>query len=291
MYFDLQQLDTFVAVANSGSFTRAAEQLFLTQPAVSKRISALEEHLQTPLFHRIGRRIVLTQAGQRLLPQAQSIMQQIQESKRILDELRGGVAGELTLASSHHIALHHLPKILRQFNDQYPEVDLNISFQDSEQACQDVLNGNLDFAIVTLPEAHSLPELVKVPLWSDPLFLVVGLNHPLREKKSWHSTQLSHYPAILPPEGSVTRKIIQEQLDMGDTPLKIKLTSVYLETIKTLVIAGLAWSVLPKTLLNDELHVLKAKPMHRQLGVVYHQKRHLSNAANAFLALLQANKK
>lgn len=291
MYPDYQQLSAFVTVAQWGSFTKASEQLFLTQPAVSKRILALEENLNCRLFDRIGRQIVLTEAGKLLLPRAKVILKKLQESRRVIDELRGQVAGELALASSHHIALYHLPKILRQYNDEYPLVDLRLCFLDSEQACQKVLHGELELALVSLPEDQQLTDLIKIKLWQDPLHLVVGLSHPLGLESDLDLATLLEYPAILPPEGSVTRKLIHQQLNIEHSHIQIKLSSTYLETIKSLVIAGLAWSVLPKTMLCNDLRVLWPKQqLNRQLGVVYHRNRSLSNAAKALLALIETCK-
>ena len=110
---DLASLDTFIAIAETGSFSAAGERLHLTQPAVSKRIAALEQQLDARLFDRIGREISLTEAGRALLPRAYQILNVLDDTRRALTNLNGEVSGRLTLATSHHIGLHRLPPLHR----------------------------------------------------------------------------------------------------------------------------------------------------------------------------------
>ncbi|MDH5778224.1 MAG: LysR family transcriptional regulator, partial [Gammaproteobacteria bacterium] len=133
---DLNNLTTFVAVAETGSFSQTSEQLFLTQPAISKRIAALEDELGTSLFDRIGRSVSLTEAGQALLPRAHKILLEVEDSRRAISNLSGNISGKLSIGTSHHIGLHRLPPVLRQFNIAYPDVELDIHFMDSEEACR-----------------------------------------------------------------------------------------------------------------------------------------------------------
>nr|P96194.1 RecName: Full=Uncharacterized HTH-type transcriptional regulator in ibpB-leuC intergenic region [Azotobacter vinelandii]CAA72148.1 CynR protein [Azotobacter vinelandii] len=106
---DLASLNAFIAVAETGSFSEAGERLHLTQPAVSKRIAALEQQLQVRLFDRLGREVRLTEAGRALLPRAYRILSVLEDTRRALNNLNGDVSGRLTLATSHHIGLHRLP--------------------------------------------------------------------------------------------------------------------------------------------------------------------------------------
>ncbi|MCK4951674.1 MAG: LysR family transcriptional regulator, partial [Gammaproteobacteria bacterium] len=146
---DINGLKAFTVVAEHGSFSRAAEHLFLTQPAVSKRISALESELDTRLFDRIGHRITLTEAGQILLTRAQRILSEVEDSRKIVANLSGKISGNLPIGTSHHIGLHRLPPVLRMYARQYPQVQLDIDFKDSEQVCSDVEQGTREVGIVT----------------------------------------------------------------------------------------------------------------------------------------------
>ena len=127
---DLANLSAFIAIAESGSFSGAAERLFLTQPAISKRIAGLEQQLDVRLFDRLGREVTLTEAGRALLPRAYQILNVLDDTRRALTNLNGAVSGRLTLATSHHIGLHRLPPLLRVFTRQYPAVALDIQFMD-----------------------------------------------------------------------------------------------------------------------------------------------------------------
>src|SRR5581483_12097643 len=155
---DTQALAAFAEVADSGSFSRAAEKLHLSQPAISKRIAALESQLGRPLFDRVGRAIHLTDAGRTLLPYARRTLQHLEDGKRALTQLAGEVGGRLSFGTSHHIGLHRLPPVLRRYTQKYPQVDLDIHFMDSEVACEAVLAGKLELGIVTLP-LQPLPQL------------------------------------------------------------------------------------------------------------------------------------
>src|SRR5258706_300658 len=119
---DIAALQAFLAVAESGSFSRAAERIYLTQPAISKRIAVLERSLGLPLFDRIGRRVQLTEAGRALFERSRAILNDLEDAKRSLANLSGQIRGALSLATSHHIGLHRIPRALKQFHARYPEV-------------------------------------------------------------------------------------------------------------------------------------------------------------------------
>ena len=168
-------------------------------------VNALENQLDSPLFDRIGRRIILTEAGTALLPRARAIVLQVEESRRVLHDLSGNVAGRLRIGTSHHIGLHRIPDVLREYSRLYPEVDLDIRFLDSEEACRGVEHSDLELAVATLPEPpHPLLELRE--LWQDPLSLICHRDHPLSSGDRIGFEHLGHHPAILPGPGTFTRR-------------------------------------------------------------------------------------
>jgi DNA-binding transcriptional LysR family regulator len=286
---DTASLNTFITAAETESFSLTAERLYLTQPAVSKRIAALEDELGARLFDRIGRRVSLTEAGRALLVRAKIILQDIEDSRRLITNLSGIVAGQLSIGTSHHIGLHRLPPVLRQYSARYPEVELDLHFMDSEAACRAVLAGDLELGIVTLPP-QPLAELESEIIWPDPLAIVIGHDHPLGIAKRITLAQLADYPAILPAQGTYTRELLETRLLPSGVTLKVGMTTNYLETIKMMVSVGLGWSVLPASMMSEELILLAVDDIElaRQLGVVRHRARTLSNAANAMLEVLQA---
>ena len=285
---DIASLRAFVTVADSGSFSTAAERLHLTQPAISKRVAVLEAELDIRLFDRLGRAVRLTEAGNVLLPRALCILAEMDDSRRALRNLSGSVTGPLTLATSHHIGLHHLPPVLRRFTAQYPQVRLDMRFMDSEIACAAVLRGEVELAIITLPPQVELP-LTARPLWSDPLAAVAARAHPLVARSPVLPDQLEDYPAILPGEGTFTRRIIEEGMARAGVHPPVAFATNFLETIKMMVVVGLGWSVLPRTMLDRELVELHIDGLRleRTLGAVRHTSHTLSNAAKALSVILR----
>jgi len=281
---DLAALKAFQEVAESGSFSRAGESLFLTQPAISKRIASLEDRLGLKLFDRIGKHIALTEAGRVLLPEAQKILAQVEQSRRLLANLTKHVSGSLHIATSHHIGLHRLPAILQAFTHHHPDVELELSFMDSEQALRLIETGKLELAIVTLPEAPP-PLLRTTPVWKDELVFVCGVNHALAKLKKVHQKTLCQYGALLPGQDTITRKIIESHLTRKDLALNVVMETNYLETIQKMVEIGLGWSALPKTMANEKLKILPISNirLQRTLGIAQHKSRTLSNAAEALL--------
>lgn len=293
---DTQNLKAFQAVAEKESFSEAADTLFLTQPAVSKRIAALEQQLNCRLFDRIGRRVTLTEAGRALLPRARQILLEVADTQRLISDLSGEVKGTLSLATSHHIGLHRLPPVLREFARTYPDVRLDLDFLDSEKAYDEVVHGRYDLAIITLaPDTAALRD-IKIDsrihshiIWPDKLRFVASPEHPLTQQRDLELEDLSRYPAILPDINTYTTKLIKHLFDDQGMDLEITMATNHLDTIKMMVSIGLGWGVLPDTIIDQQLQPLKIGRLNiaRKLGCIYHSERSLSNAAHAFLRLLQ----
>ncbi len=284
-----QELAAFIEVADSGSFSQAAERLHLTQPSISKRIAALEDRLRRPLFDRVGRRITLTDAGRTLLPYARRVLQEIEDGRRALSKLSVEVAGRLSIGTSHHIGLHRLPPALKSYTQRFPEVDLDIHFMDSEDACEAVLAGKLELGIVTLPLAP-LPQLDWRVIWPDPLSVVISPDHALARHDSVPLRQLADHPAVLPDEATYTHRIIVRELEAHGVAPRVRLATNYMETLKMLVAIGLGWSVLPSSMIDDSIRALPVDglALQRELGVVWHQRRTQSAPARALIDELLA---
>lgn len=284
MAFDIAGLRAFLAVAEQHSFSDAAAELHLSQPAVSKRVAALEAAMKVRLFDRIGHRVLLTEAGAALLPRARRILLDIEDSQRAIANLSGRVAGRLYLGTSHHIGLHRLPPVLREFVAGYPEVRLELRFLDSEAVCAAVVAGELELGVVTLP-VDPPPALMPEPVWDDPLSVVVGRDHPLAGHGRVDMGRLAGTPAILPGPETFTRQIIETEFARRGLRIEAELSTNYLETIKMLVAVGLGWSLLPDSMLDEQLSALTVPGLapHRRLGIVHHRERTLSNAARAML--------
>lgn len=284
---DIPSLTAFLTVAECNSFSLAAEKLHLTQPAVSKRIASLESQLDTQLFDRIGRQINLNEAGRILLPKARQMLALMKDSRQEISNLKTQVKGTLAMATSHHIGLRRLPGILREYSRRYPEVRLDIRFVDSEVAYEMLIRGDIEFGIVTLSPDN--PDRFESRLiWNDPLMFMAAKDHPLSSLKKVSTQQLSEHQAILPSSNTFTHRLVRELFEQESLSLQTAMTSNYLETIRMLASIGLAWTILPASMLDDDLVALKTqcRTPSRELGYITHRERTLSNATNAFLNLL-----
>ena len=287
---DNAQLKAFVAVADSQSFSRAADQLHLTQPAVSKRIGNLEAELGQRLFDRVGHAVHLTPAGQTLLPRARRLLQDMDDASTALSNLTGRIAGPLRIATSHHIGLRRLPALLREYTVRYPAVTLEFDFVDSEQAYHEVEQGLRELAIVTLPDEPQA-SVTAVPVWRERLIPCVQRDHPLARGKEVAIADLAGHRAVLLGGHTFTQQKVDQLFAAHRVELQDRTSSSYLEAIAMLVTAGQGWALLPDIMVRDELVALNVQPaiaIERSLGVVHHRDRTLSNAGRALVQLLRA---
>ena len=287
---DLPSLETFLAVAELGSFSAAGQKLYLTQPAVSKRIANLESQLNASLFDRIGREVTLTEAGHLLMGKAQQLLNDMRELQSSVSQLSETGVRSLSLASSHHIGLHYLGPLLRQFSQDNPLAKLDLRFMESEQAISSLLNRDIELVLTTIPSP--LPkDLVAQTFWKDELIFVAAHDDPLAQKKRIRLNELTYSNAILPEPGTTTYKIIEQTFNRHHIPLKRVIHVNYLETIHALVSNGLGWSLLPKKMIAAELQQLDVDgvELNRNLGLIEHKQRTLSNGARAFKEVLAEN--
>ncbi len=284
---DTGQLTAFTTVAECQSFSKAAEQLHLTQSAVSKRVATLEATLDVSLFERFGQRIQLTEAGKTLLLDAKEILDKVGKMKQHSDMSKHVIKGKLRIATSHHIGLYRLPAILQTFVEKYPDVQLDMHFTDSEIAYEEVSQGLFDLAIATLPQNINT-NIMTTPLWKDELVVMFAKNHAMNDCRTLPLQKLAGYPAILPDDGTFTRRIINNVLEENNVKYQLAFSTNYLETIKVMVEAGLGWSVLPRIMLSPALDYrpLRDKKITRELGIMIHKNKIITPTLKAFLQAL-----
>ncbi|EIJ36142.1 LysR family transcriptional regulator [Thiothrix nivea] len=284
---DINHLNAFIEVARHQSFSLAAEALFITQPAISKRIHQLENELGTPLFNRINRKVTLTEAGHALLPRVQALRNELEDIRRVASNLSGNLQGFLVMGTSHHIGLRRLPPALTHFNREHPSVRLDLHFVDSEQACLAVERGELELALITLPT--ELPEQLQAQhIWTDRMHIVANPDHHLSKQSALSLEELVKHRCVMPGKDTYTYRLIRQALAPYDSQLDVYINTNYLETLKMLVSAGLGWSLLPHTMLDDKLATVQTPlTLQRYLGVIFHRKRTLSNAAKILLSILE----
>lgn len=290
---NLSAFEAFVKVMETGSISLAADQLFITQPAVTKRIHNVESYFNVRLFESAGRGIQPTQVAYHLLPEVKAWLNTLGSIHHTLSHEHESVQGLLKLGTSHHIGLHHLPQHLKHYVQQYPQVTLDVKFVDSEQAHEHVLAGDLEIAFLTLPPKLD-ERLSYISLWEDPLIFVAAPFHPLAMAQSLSLEQLMSYPSLLPAAKTYTSQITLAEFEKQNLRPKVSMTNNPLESIRMLASIGLGWSVLPQTLLNDDLVRLNLNlELKRTLGMVWHPYRSQSKATEAlidFMTLQQCAK-
>jgi len=287
---DTQSLKVFLRVADLSSFSLAAEQLYLTQSAVSKRIQQLESQLNSPLFERHNRTISLTEAGITLYSKAQQILDLVSDTELTLQNLNGTVTGTLSMATSHHIGLHRLPPILKEFVRCYPDAQLNLEFMGSERAYKAVLSRQVELALTTLE--YNPPDGIESSLiWLDDMVCVCSAEHTLAQTGAPSLKQLADTPAILPEPDTITFQLVEAAFVKKGLKLQTPMPTNYLETIKMMVSVGLGWSLLPESMVihDQQLHRIRwpGPDIQRPLGLIHLQHRTLSNAATAFIERLK----
>ena len=284
---DAHSLKAFLTIVDQGSFSEAADILHLTQPAISKRLAALENQLGSPLIDRSHRQIRLTDAGARLLPHARKILDEIHNARMALSADSATVEGELQIIASHHIGLHHLPNWLRRFNRDYPGVSLSLQFMESDVAYEQMRKRNAELAFVTLSDSMASHFMV-YDQWSDPMAFVVGPEHFLAGLDSPTLKDLASHPALLPDTTTATFRVVSRLFLEANLPLHPQMPTNYLETIKMMTSVGLGWSVLPLNMVDDSVRRLDVGfPVTRVLGAVGLTGRQLSGAARALIEIVK----
>lgn len=281
---DTNSIKAFIAVAETMSVTKASKKLFLTQPAVSRRIAQLEDQLGVRLFDRVNKKMFLTLPGEKLLPRCKQILEDINFAAREASHFGNKVMGHLTVGMSHHVSLYRAPKNLKRYQDLYPDVELDLNFLTSETAIDLVSRGRLELAMVTLPP-KPMTNLEFIPVWRDELYIAIPNNEEYRNASL---EELAKKPVILPHEVSTTRKNIDHVFSKQNLTFTHITETSNFEVISKMIETGLGWSVLPSHMMND--YIVQAFTdifvAVRIQGIVRHSQRQLSMASEALLNLM-----
>lgn len=292
---DINNLKAFIEVADKKSFSRSAESLKLTQPAVSKRIAALEAELSAKLFDRVGRSVHLTEAGQVLLPSARQISLELSRIEDVICNLGKDVSGTLSIGTTEHIGTHRLPGALKPFREQYPNVNIDLRFASSQETLNNVEEGLLEVALCSLSGSQKLsPKLHSTEVWSDKMVIAVANDHPLATDHALESSDdislelLLKCPAVLPRPKSATRRKIDTVLQANNLAPLVSIEANDFETIRTMASIGFGWACLPEFQIDESLTVLTVKELQLKFStlLVMHHERTLSRAAQAFIESL-----
>jgi len=291
-----RRLQVFSTVARLLSFTKAAEALHMTQPAVTFQIRQLEDYFNTRLFDRTHNRISLTTAGHLVKNYADQIISLYNEMDNEVRKLTGDVLGPLVLGASTTIGEYVIPSILGEYQAKFPDVAVRLHVANTEGVLHMVEGNEIDIGIVEGPVGNK--NLVSKVCWDDELVVVTPPGHELTKSDSDSVEQIFEYPFISREEGSGTREVIQDHLqasgrDFSDLNLIMEFGSP--ESIKSAVAAGLGISVLSIATLNKELELgLLAKaslasPLKRPFSIVYQRQKFRLRAMDEFLEFTEAH--
>ena len=286
--FDLRQLECFCAVARTGSFTRAAEDLGMSQPSLSEQISKLEQALGADLFERFSRRIELTAPGATLLPRARALIEEAAALPQYLAAAREGARGPLRVGAIPTILPYFLAPVLRGFVERYPEVELQLRESTTEDLLQQVLDGVLDLAVLSLPVTET--GLVMCELFREPLCLAVPEGHALASAEKVQLRRLTDERLLILKGGHCLREESLAACGQARAHFEAQFEADQLASIFELIRAGFGVSIVPEMARRtaDGCKLLTIEPAaRRRIGYVRLERRYVSKQIEAFTAYLR----
>jgi DNA-binding transcriptional LysR family regulator len=290
--FTLDQLRILKAIAEEGSFKRAADSLYVSQPAVSLQVQNLERQLDVPLFDRGGRRAQLTEAGHLLLNYGEKILTLCQETCRALEDLQNLQGGSLIIGASQTTGTYLLPRMIGAFRQKYPDVAVQLHVHSTRRTSWSVANGQIDLAVIGGEVAPELQDSLEiVPYAEDELALILPPDHVL-SRGELQRDDLYRLKFIALDSQSTIRKVIDQVLvraGIETRRLKIEMELNSIEAIKTAVQSGLGAAFLSLSAIEKELQMgilhrahIEGVEIKRMLSVIINPNRYRSKAADAF---------
>jgi len=290
---EVRDLQVFISVAKHLNYTRAGEEVHLSQPSVSVRIKQLESQLGVKLFEQLGKRVALTEAGQLLVPYANRVIRAVEDARHAIEELQGLHRGSLRIGASTTPGMYVIPGTIARFKELHPRIDVHLGIRDTREIEDGVIRNEFDFGFVG---GHLVGDEVDVLPWlTDELVLIVPPRHRLASKKIVKRDDLVKERFIGRESGSATRATVADRLKEWEIQLETVMEMENPESVKKAVQSGLGIAFISKFAVETEL---KAKALaairipklaiSRELKIVYRKDKHLGRAARAFIEI--ANK-
>ena len=291
MNFTLHQLYVFGMVARHKSMTEAARRLHMTQPAVSIQIKQLQEAVGIPLIEVVGRRLHLTEAGERLYEAYQAIDLELESFDAVISQLKGGLKGSLNISCAS-AAKYFLPYLLGEFQKRYPEIKISLKVTNRNEVIHHLSQNEYDLAILTqLPNDESI---TAIPFLKNPLVMGAPPEHPLTGKKDITIEQLKEDPFIFRELGSGTRMVMESYLKEHGIKIKPIMELGMNEAIKQAIMAGIGLSIISKLSLGNELYLNKISildmpdfPIMTHWHVLFKKRKRLTPVTQNFISFLQ----
>jgi DNA-binding transcriptional LysR family regulator len=290
---DSRQLRAFTVLARAGSFTPAARELHVTQSGVSHAMKALEGDIGCRLFDKLGKKVVLTQAGEQLMQHATKILQEMESAREALARLGKWGHGRLRLGASTTACQHVLPAVLREFKESFPEHNITIEPGDTPALVASLLRQRIDLALGL--EAENEPQLEFHPLFTDELHFVVGALHPWAQARRVEREEIPRQNYILYRKASITFRLIEEYFRQEEVTLNTVIELGSMEAIKELVKLGLGVSILTPWIAQKEIEEgsmvalpLGRRKLRRRWGILHWRGKRLNLAEETFVGLCEA---
>ena len=287
---DVRDLQIFVSVAKHLNFTRAGEEVNLSQPSVSVRMRQLELDLGSKLFEQLGKKIALTEAGQMFLPYAIRVIAAMDDARHAIDELQGLERGSLRIGASTTPGMYLIPRTIALFKQRYPKIDVHLAVKDTRQIEEGVIRNEFDFGFVG---GHLAGDEVEVLPWiTDELRLIVPKGHRLAGKRTVKPQDLLKEQFILREQGSATRAVVAAHLGKLRIEPEAVMEIANPESVKKAVQSGLGIAFISGYAVETELKAkilvaveIQSLEIRRELKIVYRKDKHLSRAAHAFIEI------
>ena len=288
---DLHQLKVFHSAVTAGGLTHAGREMRLSQSTISHHIKQLEEELACQLFLRVGKRVLLTEAGQLLREHCEKIFQDVQNAEMSIRELAGMQRGRVRFGTGATTLIYQLPPVLETYQARFPNIELIVVSDITDNILRDVKAQRLDMGLVMLPVEER--DLQVVPLCNEELRIAISSSHPLAGKRTLSLAALGQLRFILYEQKTVMRRLIDNYFkELGVTP-RVAMVMENIEAIKSLVGAGLGVSVLPihavgKRATDRKVSMMRVgnHPLYRQLGLVTLKSSYVPNAIRELSALI-----
>jgi DNA-binding transcriptional LysR family regulator len=289
----LAQLRTFCTVARLNSFSRAAEKLHLTQPAVSAQVVALEDHLKVKLFDRVGKKISLSESGRVVLEAAEAILDRVAALDSELADLRELKTGRVAIGASQVVGGYLLPELLAHFRSQFPGIRLDVRVEPAKRIIEMLVEGEAYIGLIEEGSPIRDERIAVKPVLRDELVLIVPANHVFAQMKSVPPASLRQMPFVLPRRDSASSESLMEQLSAAGISPDSVMELGNIGAVKRAVEAGLGISIVSRLAVAHELEDgrlrtvrLRGLKLERQISMCWHHGRPFSKATEAFIGVV-----
>ena len=283
----LRHMRIFVSVFQKNSITKAAQELHLAQPSVSLAVRELEDYYGIRLFDRIGRHIAPTECGKEFYEYAVHIVSLFNEMEKKMRNW--DTFGTLRIGASITIGTHILPVLIRRYHEQFPDLTVEAKVSKSASVEDELIHSGIDLGLIETQPSH--PDLRAVPFMTDSMCVITAPDHPLASAKSVSLTELSRFPFLMREKGSAGRELLDAAFSLQQITVSPRWESTSTQALVKAVAEGLGVSVLPYLLVKKDIEegtvrqIPLDQPIRRNLNVIYHKSKFLTDNMRAFVDL------